>query len=262
MSRATSACPVLRLLAFGASNLTPDLGRLVAAVRHAAGGPVEVLAACGHGRSYGIWSRYVAVRALPGIRDCAIWRALDARPRLPTLALLMDVGNDVAYGVPPVRINRWLDGCLGRLDALGARVAIALPPVARIEALPDWQFGLAKWLFFPLRNLDAPRVKKRLRAVHDHLRERALAAAIEPIAIDPSWLGLDPIHLHARGRAALRSMLLDRWQLTASADREARSAAPFALRWAQAAETRWLGRSVRVAQPVREYPDGSSVSLF
>ncbi len=261
MSRASSARPVLRLVAFGASNLTPELGTLAAAVRAAAGGPVDVLAACGHGRSYGVWSRYLAVRALPGIRDCALWRALDERPPLPTIALLMDVGNDVAYGVPPELINQWIDHCLRRLLAVPARVAVVLPPAARIEALAGWQFQIAKWLLFPLRNLDAETVKRRLRSVHDHLRTRAKEAGVDPIVVEPSWLGVDPIHFHTRGRSALRSALLDRWQLP-DADPSPGKTTPLTLRGAQAAETRWLGWARHVRQPVRILPDGTSISLF
>jgi len=72
---ALTAAPVLRAVLLGASNLTLALPTLVDDLRRAAGGPVEVLAACGRGRSYGAWSHLLFVRHLPGITGCGLWRA-------------------------------------------------------------------------------------------------------------------------------------------------------------------------------------------
>ena len=85
----------------GASNLRLVLPVLIDDLRRAAGGPVEVLAACGHGRSYGRRSRLLFIRHLPGITRCGLWAALERRPPLPTIALLTDVGNDLVSGVSP-----------------------------------------------------------------------------------------------------------------------------------------------------------------
>ena len=55
-----------RIVALGASNLTRGFQTLVSTARGAWGPYVEVLAALGHGRSYGAPSRLV-FRTLPGI---------------------------------------------------------------------------------------------------------------------------------------------------------------------------------------------------
>ena len=54
-----------RIIALGASNLTRGFHAIVSAARSAWGSEIQVIAALGHGRSYGASSR-VAVRTLPG----------------------------------------------------------------------------------------------------------------------------------------------------------------------------------------------------
>ena len=75
--------PALRAILLGASNLRISLPFLLDQVRRRAGGPVEALAACGHGRSYGAWSRFLFVRHLPGIAGCGLWPEVERRPPLP-----------------------------------------------------------------------------------------------------------------------------------------------------------------------------------
>src|SRR3954453_18449440 len=115
--------PILRVVLLGASNMKMGLPAVAGRLRRAAGGPIEVLAACGHGRSYVQWSRIVfGARALPGIADCGLWDALSALPESPTLALMIDGGNDLLYGPTTGEIAAAFGTCLGRLAALGADV--------------------------------------------------------------------------------------------------------------------------------------------
>src|SRR5690606_32522891 len=64
-----------RLIALGASNLTRCLPMLLRVAAANAQGPVEVFAALGMGRSYGMRSRLLW-RELPGLQDCGLWSAL------------------------------------------------------------------------------------------------------------------------------------------------------------------------------------------
>src|SRR6185312_15364145 len=97
-----------------------------------AGGPVEVLAACGHGRSYIAWSRFLAIRHLPGIAGCGLWQALEDRPGLSTVALLTDAGNDLVYGAPVPAIVRGIEACLEKLAARRAQIVLTPLPLARL----------------------------------------------------------------------------------------------------------------------------------
>ena len=89
--------PIGRVVALGASNLTRGFQTVVATSRAEWGPNVEVLAALGHGRSYGVPSRLV-VRTLPGILESGLWHGLESRPEVATRGLVTDVGNDILYG--------------------------------------------------------------------------------------------------------------------------------------------------------------------
>ena len=122
-----------RIVLLGASNLTRGISAvLVEAERHF-GSPLEVYAALGHGRSYGMTSR-ILFRSLPGITECGIWNALAALPAAPTAALVTDVGNDLLYGATPATILHWVDECLRRLAERNARAVLTLLPWDPLES--------------------------------------------------------------------------------------------------------------------------------
>src|SRR4051812_44679884 len=116
--------PRATVVLLGASNLTRGISSAIYYAHRLLGGPLEFYVAFGHGRSYGMRSR-VLVRELPGIRDSAIWRALEGRdPRAPVYGLVSDIGNDVLYQAPVTEIVAWLRDALQRLRAVGAKTTI------------------------------------------------------------------------------------------------------------------------------------------
>jgi hypothetical protein len=250
------APPALRAVVLGASNVAMGFPELLARLRARAGGPVEVLGAFGHGRSFGDPSRFLFVRELPGIAGCGLWADLDRRPPLPTLGLVTDVGNDLMYGSPVSRVAGWIEVCLDRLSARQADLVLCLLPIVNLETLPAWRYHFIRSILFPGRRafslsamLDRAReMNERLRALG---RERG-ALLIEPRA---SWYGLDPIHPRARHRGAAWSQaLLPDW--TGPLPRGDR------LPWLGAAELRLLGVPLRRPQPVRRFEDGTTVALY
>lgn len=252
----------LRLVALGASNLTRALRPLVTAVAER-GGPVEAMAACGHGRSFGAWSALGGLRALPGIVECGLWTALDARPAARrTIALLADAGNDVAYGAPVPAITSWLEACVRRLARENAKMVVVLPPVASVAKLPPWRFALARTLLFPGRALDQGAVTDALAQLAEALRLLAGAHGATIVTPAPEWFGVDPIHPHRDGRRALRAQILDAWQLapTDSGTRYQRTRAGW---WPRiAAHGRLLGRPWHRSQPCERFAGGGSLSLY
>ncbi|HLQ43549.1 MAG TPA: hypothetical protein VK137_02375, partial [Planctomycetaceae bacterium] len=68
-----------RVILLGASNVTLSFPRLWHGLRRAWSESLELFAAHGHGRSFGIWSR-VGPRQLPGIVPCRLWDDLAAQP--------------------------------------------------------------------------------------------------------------------------------------------------------------------------------------
>ena len=55
-----------RVILLGASNLTRAISTVIGIAQATLDGPLDIVAALGHGRSYGMWSR-VLFRELPGI---------------------------------------------------------------------------------------------------------------------------------------------------------------------------------------------------
>jgi len=99
---------VARVVALGASNLTRGFQTVIATARAAWGPDVEMLAALGHGRSYGAQSRLI-VRTLPGILQSGLWRKLETLPVAPTRGLITDVGNDIVYGFSAQQTLEWVE---------------------------------------------------------------------------------------------------------------------------------------------------------
>src|SRR5262245_13820468 len=102
--------PTRRVILLGASNLVRSISSVVETARRIWREPIEIMAAIGHGRSYGRDS-VVLGRKISGIFPCALWKDLQNRPPLPTAALVTDVGNDLGYGVDVAEIISWVEGC-------------------------------------------------------------------------------------------------------------------------------------------------------
>ena len=134
-----TAAPVRRVVLLGASNLTRAFPVVMETACAVLGRPLEVLAALGHGRSYGIPSTVMG-RTMRGIHVCGLWDALRTRPPVPTAALVTDVGNDILYGVPVPTIAGWIDDCLERLQASGTKISMTLLPLRNLDLLPEWRF--------------------------------------------------------------------------------------------------------------------------
>jgi hypothetical protein len=259
-----SAPPVLRVVLLGASNLKMGLPTVVERVRRAAGGPVEILAACGHGRSYVQWSRIVFnARALPGLAGCGLWRALDGRPPLPTVALAIDAGNDLLYGPSVEEIAAGFTGCLRRLSALGAGV-VAMPlPMVSLEKVSTFRYHAARTILFPGRGEPWPSLLERARDLDRRLRRAAAehgACLVEP---QTAWYGIDPIHVRRRWRRQAWDHIRSHWRLRAPpGDPGALRLRAFRTPLFGSEELRLFGAPRRTPQPACRLADGSTVALY
>jgi hypothetical protein len=251
--------PVLRTVLLGASNLKIGLPFLLDRLRQRAGGPVEVLAACGHGRSYGSWSRFLFVHRLPGIAACGLWRELALLPARPTFALLADVGNDLVYGYTVEEIAGWVESCLDRLARHGAVAVLTLPPLARLERLTAWQVRLAVSVLFPGRDAPWPGLLDRVRDLDGRLRRIAAERGARLVEPEAGWYGIDPIHLRQSRRREAWERVLSLWPLPPeSTDCMGRLRLPLL----GTEEARLLGWTLRHPQPAARSADGTSLSLY
>jgi hypothetical protein len=251
------------MILLGASNLVRSISTVVETARQIWHEPIEIMAAIGHGRSYGRESSLLG-RKISGIFPSALWQDLQSRPPLPTVALVTDVGNDLGYGVQVTELVSWVDGCLERLQNARASTILTELPLARLERLREHEFLFFRSLFFPKSRLTLADLRARAGALNESLVELGERRKFPVIPVSGAWYGTDPIHLK-------RSCWKHAWPAILSAwhDRDPLSVRPrtsFA-RWAYLrlltpAEHSFLGWQRRVQQPCGVLRDGTTVSLY
>lgn len=183
-----------RVVALGASNLTRGFRTVVSTARAAWGPRVEVLAALGHGRSYGARSRFV-FRGLPGILESGLWRELESRPHVATRALVTDVGNDILYGFSPEQTLAWVGEALRRLRRVTEDIVVTDLPLASIRRLSTLKFLAFRSLLVPSCRLSLLQALERAELVNVGLAELCSAHGAKLTHLDPAWYGFDPIHV-------------------------------------------------------------------
>lgn len=245
---------MLRVVLLGASNLKMGFPQVLACLP----GPVEVLSALGHGRSYGMWSRLAWVRQLPGIVQCGLWQELERRPRLPTVAAVTDVGNDLLYGAPVPAIAGWIATCLERLARQDAEIVLGLLPLASLENLSAFRYHLVRQILFPGRRA-APwsALLADARELNERLRGLGLEHGARLVEPSPSWYGIDPIHVRRSMRSKAWNEILRHPQLAGEGELTGGRLPLFG-----AAELRLFGVPLRNPQPVCRWKDGSTVALY
>lgn len=252
-----------RVILLGASNVTLSFPRLWRGLRRAWPEPLELFAAHGHGRSYGMWSR-IGPRELPGIVSSRLWDDLSAQPVVANdrpRALLTDIGNDLLYGAEPEQIAAWLETCLERLLSLDARIVMTQLPVASALTLTRSRFQFFRRLFFPNSLLQFEELEPRVMALNQLVIDLGRKHRLPTPEKRGEWYGLDPIHIRLRYRAAAWRELLATW-FDSPNTAEFRGAGPNHLLrlWRQRPfERRWFGRTQQAPQPVLRESDGSAL---
>ncbi len=260
-ARRAEALPARRVVLLGASNLTRGISTVVETSAQHWGRPLDVLAALGHGRSYGMDSSVLG-RTLPGILQCGLWRVLHERPAAETAALVTDVGNDLFYGAAVEQIAGWVEQCLDRLARCEARTIVTRLPICNLPRVRRWQYAIVRSLLFPSCRLSMPELSERALALDERIcriaRERN-CALLEPRS---EWYGFDPIHIKLRHWPNAWRELLAPWS-----DVEPRAARASLARWlslrrcAPELHVRF-GVAQRRAQPSGRFVDGTLLSFF
>jgi hypothetical protein len=247
---------IARVVAIGASNLTRGFQTVVATARSAWGPDVEIVAALGHGRSYGSTSHFL-VRRLPGILESGLWQRLERAPVVPTRALVTDVGNDIVYGFPAERILAWVDDALGRLARVSDDLVLTGLPMDGIRQLPPWKFRAVRSVFFPSCRLSFADLLATAEQVDAGLADVARARGARFLPLEPSWYGFDPIHIKP-------SQWQSAWQqVLGVAPRIERSGLEAARLYLRRPEVRWMcGIEQRTEQTGARLPRGARVWLY
>jgi hypothetical protein len=155
---------------------------------------VEVMAALGHGRSYGVPSR-LAFRSLPGILQSGLWRDLESRPRVPTRGLVTDVGNDILYGFSAAQTLAWVAEAIRRLRSVTEDIVVTDLPLASIRRLTSRKFLLFRSILVPTCRLSLAQVLGTAEEVDAGLAELSAGQGAKFFRLKPEWYGFDPIHI-------------------------------------------------------------------
>ncbi|MHB8971176.1 MAG: hypothetical protein ACYC3X_17540 [Pirellulaceae bacterium] len=251
-----------RVILLGASNVTQGLATVIATACQAWGAPLDILAAIGHGRSYGATSSVLG-RSLPGILQCGLWEELQNRPPLPTAALVTDIGNDLLYGRDVHVILRWLETCLERLQPVVDRLVVTRLPLASITQTPDWKIRLLISLIFPSSRVDPQQTIVKAHELDHQLISFAGRYGAYVVQPQRAWYAWDPIHIARAHRCAAWQKYLSCW----SDGKKFSPAPPSPRRWLIAARARplqwnFLGRAHHCTQPAATFSDGTTLSLY
>jgi len=204
--------PIRPVILIGASNLARAFPLVVNGLRAGLREPLAVLAAFGHGRSYGLWSQMLG-RTLPGIVECELWTALRKYDldTLPPLAVVIDIGNDLVYGSSVPQLLAWIEACLERLSERRSEIALMSPPLESIDRLPPWKFELLRRAYFPMQHIGWPVLYDRVCRFQDEMRGLAKAYGIRLIEPPAAWYGFDPIHMLRRRQPDVWRELFSQW---------------------------------------------------
>ena len=205
--RPLPAAAPARLVALGASNLTRGFHAVVSTARSEWGPDIEILAALGHGRSYGADST-VLVRTLPGILESGLWNRLAVLPPAATRAIVSDVGNDILYGFSPATILGWVEDAIERLQKHGADIVVAGLPKVGSDDISRAKFLFFRSLLFPRCRLSLADVSAAAVAIEEGLVRIAAARRLRFVPLRAEWYGVDPIHIRLpRWRDAWQEIL-------------------------------------------------------
>lgn len=182
-----------RVVLLGASNLALALPRVIASARTALGAPLEFFIAAGCGRSYGQKSKFFW-KKFSGILQSEIWSALERAAPAPTVAIVADVGNDLAYEAPVEQVLAWVTTALDRLARHDAQVALNNVPRASLERVGALRYAVLRAALFPSCRVPRGELLRRAQALSDALAELAETRQIPAFTADGAWYGLDPIH--------------------------------------------------------------------
>ena len=185
---------VARVVALGASNLTRGFHTVVGTGRSVWGPDVEILAALGHGRSYGAPSQFI-IRTLPGILKSGLWTELEHLPQKPTRGLITDVGNDILYGFSVERTLGWVEETLIRLKRLTDDIVLTDLPLASVRRLSNLKFLAFRTALVPSCRLPLAHVIERAEQVNAGLAILADTYGARLFHLNPAWYGFDPIHI-------------------------------------------------------------------
>jgi hypothetical protein len=121
---------------------------------------------------------------------------------VPTLALLSDIGNDIAYAQRPDTTVSWVMELAQRLENQGAEVVLTGVPVESLRGLPQWLFLVLRKLYYAGQTVTHDDVMQRLSDLEGALENVARERGYLFLPTEPQWYGIDRFHLRSAHHTA------------------------------------------------------------
>jgi hypothetical protein len=201
---------------------------------------------------------------LPGIDGCGLWDHLDRSERLPTRALVTDIGNDIFYGASVNEIVGWVERSLDRLAQHNARIVMTLLPADNSQSISEGRFRLMRGIMFRSCRLELAEVRALILETNERLIAVARERSIDVVRQRALWYGFDPIHIRFAQWPRAWSEILSAWR------RESEKnflPEPSLARWLYLRSLRphvrmVFGRVQRAVQPAGRLADGTTISFY
>jgi hypothetical protein len=166
-----------------------------------------------------------------------LWRELEFLPRIPTRALVTDVGNDIMYGFSAEQVLIWVRETLCRLQRTTQDVILTDLPLESIQRLSGLRFLLFRSILFPSCRLSLDQVLQTVERINAGLVDLSAAFGARLFKLNPAWYGIDPIHIR---RPLWRSAWQEILDAGCAAYRKDRSLLEGLRLYFMAPERRWI----------------------
>jgi hypothetical protein len=255
--------PQQRVVLLGASNLSIMFPTIVESLRAMFAHPIELHVAKGFGRSYGLHSQFFG-KKFPGILSSGLWPALNRARPLPTLAIVADVGNDLAYEAPVEKIIEWVERALDRLATHDARVVLNNLPIESLRRVGPARYYALREVLFPSCKLSRGEMLQRAETLSQRMAGLAEVRKTPVFSGESAWYGLDPIHPKLTSAGEIWRRMLGAISNAEEPIALARPNARTALRYRRlrALESAQFGVTRRAEQPALRAADGTTISIY
>jgi len=193
------------ILLYGASNLWLSRRAALTEIRKRFSGPLEIGLAHGPGRSYGLRAGNPLIRYEP---LSEVEFSLGREQRGERLALITDIGNDIAYAQEPERVIAWVSDLSTRLEAQNFRVIVGGVPAQSLAKLNPLLFQTFARLYYPDGSVSKDQVTRDLKDVEMGLRELCAERGYTHTELDSEWYSYDRFHLKRKARTPYWQTLL------------------------------------------------------
>jgi hypothetical protein len=263
ISQIETSAGKLRVVLLGASNLSIMFPTVVATARATFAQPLEMFVAKGFGRSYGQQSKFFG-KKFPGILQSHLWSAMERTTPSSSVAILADIGNDLAYEAPVGRIIGWVQQALDRLQTRGAQVVLNNIPLESLRRVGVARYHIFREALFPSCKLGRRELLRRAEGLSKALIDVGEQRKIPIFAGESAWYGVDPIHPRWSAAGRIWARMLGELSAPGAIAPLVRASSSMAVQLHRLKPESWLqlGFQRRAGQPAARLSDGTTIALY